>query len=55
MQLVLEVGVGCPVTHLDMPAGGASGLVAVAGDDLILRCYDIEAEGRLVRRFKGHT
>ncbi len=52
MQLLTEVEVGSPATHLAMAPG--SGLVAVACDDRVLRCFDVEAGGRLVRRFKGH-
>jgi U3 small nucleolar RNA-associated protein 21 len=50
-SLVTEVAVGCGATHLALHPG--SGLAAVAGTDLAVRLYDVEA-GRLVRRFVGH-
>ena len=37
-----------------MAMHSGSALAAVACDDRVLRLYDIEAGGRLVRRFKGH-
>lgn len=52
-QLKHEVAVGSPVSRLALHRG--SGLCAVACDDLSIRVYDIEAAGRLVRRFKGHS
>jgi U3 small nucleolar RNA-associated protein 21 len=49
--LVGEVAVGGAATHLALHPG--SGLAAVAGADLVIRVYDVEA-ARLVRRFAGH-
>ncbi|RMZ56081.1 hypothetical protein APUTEX25_004505 [Auxenochlorella protothecoides] len=46
-----ELGVGAAVQRL--ACHPASGLVAVAPADLMLRIYDVEAQ-RLVRRFEGH-
>ncbi|KAL3149179.1 hypothetical protein ABBQ32_002010 [Trebouxia sp. C0010 RCD-2024] len=46
-----EVGVGSGVAC--MAHHPATSLVALAGDDLVLRMYDVEAM-RMVRRFKGH-
>lgn len=50
-SLVAEVAVGCAASHLALHP--ASGLAAVAGADLVIRMYDVEAS-RLVRRFPGH-
>ncbi|KAJ9507489.1 hypothetical protein QJQ45_006484 [Haematococcus lacustris] len=52
LKLRCEVCVGTPVSRLALHP--CTGLAAVACDDQQLRVYDIEAEGRLVRRFKGH-
>ncbi|KAL6759017.1 WD40 repeat-like protein [Haematococcus lacustris] len=52
LKLRCEVCVGSPVSRLALHPG--TGLAAVACDDQQLHVYDIEAEGRLVRRFKGH-
>jgi len=49
--LVSEVAVGCGATHLALHPG--SNLAAVAGADLVVRLFDVEA-ARLVRRFIGH-
>jgi hypothetical protein len=50
-QLLSEMDMGAPVTHLVLHAW--SGLAAVAKADLEVVLVDIEA-GRVVRRFKGH-
>jgi WD40 repeat protein len=50
-QLMSELDVGAPVTHLVLHAW--SGLAAVAKADLEVVLLDIEAV-RVVRRFKGH-
>ena len=46
-----DLGAGVGLTRMALHP--TSGLCAVAGDDLVLRVFDVEA-GRLVRRFKGH-
>jgi hypothetical protein len=51
LKLVSEVSTGAAPTHMCMH--GSSALCSVAGDDLVIRMFDVEAS-RLVRRFKGH-
>jgi hypothetical protein len=49
----------CPAAQVGVPISRmchhpATGLLAAACDDLVIRMYDVEAR-RLVRRFRGHA
>lgn len=50
-SVVSEIALGCGASHLALHPG--NGLAAVAGSDLVIRMFDVEA-ARLVRRFPGH-